>query len=73
MTYSEMKRLNRAELLELLSKQGQEIDDLKQQVVDANNKISNMKVLTEDSGSISDTVKIVMGMFEAAEKVADVV
>jgi hypothetical protein len=73
MTYSEMKRLNRAELLELLSKQGQEIDDLKQQVVDANNKISNMKVLTEDTGSITDTVKIVMGMFEAAEKVADVV
>ncbi len=71
MTDKELKRLSRAELLEMLIEQMKENEDLRSQLEEANKKLDNRKIIIENSGSIAEAALKLNGVFEAAEKAAE--
>lgn len=71
MTDKELKRLNRAELLEMLIEQIKENEDLRSQLEEANEKLSRRRIAVESSGSIAEAALKLNGVFEAAERAAE--
>ncbi|MBQ8752111.1 MAG: DNA repair protein [Clostridia bacterium] len=67
MTEKELKRLRRADLLELLIEQTQENLRLRQELEEARAKLADRAVRIERSGSLAEAAMQLSGVFEAAQ------
>lgn len=70
MTDNELKKLNRAELLELLVEQSKKIDELQSRLDEAEAKLAGRQILLDEAGSIAEASLRLNGVFEAAEEAA---
>lgn len=71
MTDKELKKLSRAELLEMLIAQSKEVASLKEQLQEANEKLEDRRIMIENSGSIAEAALRLNGVFEAAQNAAE--
>jgi len=72
MTDKELRKLSRAELLEILVMQGKTIDELKAQVEGLERKLEAQDVQIQNAGSIAEASMRLSGVFEAAERSAQI-
>lgn len=70
MTDKELKRLNRAELLEMLLAQMEENEKLNRQLQEARDALDNRQIAIEQSGTLAEAVMRLNGVFEAADQAA---
>lgn len=70
MTDKELKRLSRAELLELLLEQVEENEALRAEVADLKRQLADRIIVMENAGSIAEAALRLNGVFEAAEAAA---
>ncbi len=71
MTDEEFRKLRRSDLLELLLAQSEEIEQLKEQLSNAEEELADRKLVMENAGSIAEAALQLNGIFEAAQKAAD--
>lgn len=71
MTDKELKRLTRAELLELLLEQSKEVEALRQELADVRARLRDKNIVIENAGSIAEAALKLNGVFEAAQAAAD--
>lgn len=71
MTDRELKKLSRAELLELLLQETQENERLRKQLDKAQTLMESKIIKIENAGSIAEAALALNGVFEAAQKAAD--
>lgn len=71
MTDKELKKLSRAELLEMLLEQSKELEFTKQQLEIANKRLEERTIVLKQSGNIAEAALRLNGIFEAAQKAAD--
>lgn len=71
MTDRELKKLSRAELLELLLQQSKEIECLQAQLQRAREILSSREIRLQTAGSIAEAALALNGVFEAAQRAAD--
>ena len=67
----DLRRLGRAELLEMLITQTKENDKLRARLRDAENKLEKKALTIENAGSIAQAALQMNGVFEAAQRAAD--
>ena len=72
MTDKELQKLKRSELLEIMLGLQNELDWLKKENKDLKEQIDNKRIALEKSGSIAQAALEVTGIFESAQKAADV-
>ena len=70
MTNKELKRLSRAELLELLLEQVEENEALRAEIADLKGQLEDRVIKIENAGSIAEAALRLNGVFEAAEAAA---
>lgn len=70
MTNKELKKLSRAELLEMLIAQSKEVAALKEQLDKAEEQLNDRKIIIENAGSIAEASLQLNGVFEAAQNAA---
>lgn len=70
MTDKELKRLSRAELLELLISQMRENQRLEEELAAANEALQDRTIVIEQAGSIAEAALQLNGVFAAAEAAA---
>ena len=70
MTNKELKKLSRAELLEMLIAQSKEVAALKEQLEKAEEQLNDRKIIIENAGSIAEASLQLNGVFEAAQNAA---
>lgn len=70
MTEKEMKRLSRAELLELLLIQTRETERLKVKLEAARQQLANREIQIRESGSLAEAVLVVNNVVDAAQAAA---
>lgn len=68
MTDRELRKLSRADLLELLLKETQENERLRAELEEANKKLADRTILIENSGSLAEAALRMNGVFEAADR-----
>lgn len=71
MTEKELRKLGRAELLELLLEQAREFEALEQRLNAAEAALASRQVQLETCGSIAEASLKLSGVFEAAQKAAE--
>lgn len=71
MTDKELRKLSRADLLEMLLVQSKEVDRLRSELEEANRKLEDRKILLANSGSIAEAALKFNKVFEAAQMAAD--
>lgn len=71
MTDKELKKLSRAQLLELLVDQSREIDRLQKALDEANQKLELRELKLAQCGSIADASLAINEVFERAQQAAD--
>ena len=71
MTEKELKKLNRYQLLELLLMQTERADDLQHRLDELVQMVRSKKIQNGELGSIAAESLQVSGIFEAAQKAAD--
>lgn len=71
MTDKEVRKLRKAELLELLVELSEENDRLKEEIKELNQKLEDRKLKIDNCGSIAEASLVISGVFEAAQKAAD--
>ena len=71
MTDKELKKLSRAELLEMLLSQSRENEQLKQQLAEANEKLEAREISVDKAGTLAEAALKLNGVFEAAQAAAD--
>ena len=71
MTEKELLKLRRSELLEIMLAQSQEIDNLRQQLDEANAKLADREIRLSESGSIAEASLSLTNIFEEAQKAVD--
>ena len=71
MTENELKKLNRAELLELLLEQERENNRLRIEIRDLKVKLEDRDINIVESGNIADAALRIHGVFEAAQAAAE--
>lgn len=62
-----LKKLSRADLLEMLVDQGEELEILKQKLADTEAKLQQKELAINEAGSIADASLKLNGVFEAAQ------
>ena len=67
----DLRKLSRAELLELLVTQGQELERVKQQLDEQIRINQNREIMLSQAGNIAEAALALNGVFEAAQKAAD--
>ena len=67
---SELKKLNRAELLTMLISITEKCEDLERQLEEANKKLEERELKIAESGSLAEAVLKINGVMEAADKAA---
>ena len=70
MTDQELRKLSRADLLELLLAQSKENERLREQLRQAEEKLADRKIELETAGSIAQAALQLNGVFEAADRAA---
>ena len=70
MTTKELKKLSRADLLELLLAQTKRADDLEERLQQAYKQLSDKRIQLDEAGSIAQAALQINGIFEAAEAAA---
>ena len=71
MTERELKKLSRADLLELLLNERRENERLRQQLEEAERKLEDRRIQLEQAGSIAEAALQLNGVFAAAEAAAE--
>lgn len=71
MTDNELKRMSRADLLEILLAQSREIERLRDEVAELNDRLEEREILMSRSGSIAEASLRLNRVFEAAQKAAN--
>lgn len=71
MTEKELKRLSRAELLELLLIQTRETEHLRAKLEKANQQLADRELRVRESGSLAEAVLVINGVVEFAQAAAD--
>lgn len=71
MTDKELKKLSRADLLELLLASNRENERLRKQLDEAKELLANKEINIDHAGSIAEAALVLNGVFEAAQKAAD--
>lgn len=71
MTQREMRRLRRADLLELLITLSKENEQLQAELEEAKKQLAQRKIMIENAGSIAEAALRLNGVFEAAQAAAD--
>ena len=71
MTEKELLKLRRSELLEIMLAQSQEIDNLRQQLEEANAKLADREIRLSESGSIAEASLRLTHIVEEAQKAVD--
>ncbi len=72
MTDKELKRLSRRELLEMLLEQSRLLDSRQAEIDRLKAELENKNILLENSGSIAEAALKISGVFEAAQRAADI-
>lgn len=67
----ELRKMGRAELLEILVAQSEEIDLLKEQLAEANQKLEARELACKEAGSLAELSARISGLFESAQQTAD--
>jgi hypothetical protein len=67
----DLKKLSRADLLELLLAQTRELESLQQQLDELQARYDEREIVIKESGSIADAALKISGIFEAAQQAAD--
>lgn len=70
MTDKELKRLSRAQLLEMLLAQMEENEKLNQQLKKAQDALADRRIAIENVGSLAEAALKLNGVFEAADQAA---
>ena len=70
MTDKELKRLSRAELLEMLLAQAEENEKLKTRLGEMQTRLDNRQIMLAEAGSIAEAALQLNGVFQAAESAA---
>lgn len=70
MTDKELRRLSRAELLEMLLNQSREVESLRRQLREAQEKLESRQIVMDEAGNIAEAALAVNGVFEAAHQAA---
>lgn len=70
MTEKELRKLNRAELLEMLITQSKEVEELRAQVAELQKKLDDREIRLNQAGSIAEASVLLNGVFEAAQAAA---
>lgn len=71
MTDRELKKLSRAELLELLLDANRENERLRKQLEKVNALLADKTIQIENAGSIAEAALALNGVFETAQKAAE--
>jgi hypothetical protein len=71
MTTKDMKKLSRADLLNLLIMQTQENEELEKKLKEAEDIINSRRIVMEESGSIAEVALKMNDVFSTAQKAAD--
>lgn len=71
MTDKELRKLNRAQLLELLLEQAKEVERLREELEAARRELESRRILLAEAGSIAEAALKLNGIFEAAQRAAD--
>ena len=70
MTDRELRKLSRAELLELLLEESRENERLRAQLQEMNEKLADRAIRIERAGSIAEAALQLNGVFQEAEEAA---
>lgn len=70
MTDKELRRLSRAELLEMLIAQMEENKKLRKCLKKADEELSNRQIAMEKAGTMAEASLLLNGVFEAADRAA---
>lgn len=71
MTDKELRKLNRAELLEILLEQTKRVEALQAELELKNKELENRKIMIDRAGSIAEASLRLNEVFEAAQRAAD--
>lgn len=71
MNENELRKLKRVDLLELLISQGRENEELRHKLAEAEQKLADRQIKTDEAGSIAEAALKLNGVFEAAQAAAD--
>ena len=66
----ELRKLNRAELLEMLIAQSREVEELQAQVAELQKRLDDREICLNHAGSIAEASVLLNGVFEAAQAAA---
>lgn len=67
-----LKQLKKIELYEILLEQSKEIDRLKQELIETQQKLENKQIIIQEAGSLADAALKLTKIFEEAQKAADI-
>lgn len=67
----DLSKLSKKDLLEIMLKQGEEIDSLREQVRDLQAKLNDKEIKIAKAGSLAEASLAVTGIFEEAQKAAN--
>ncbi len=71
MTDQELRKLSRADLLELLLEQSRENEKLREELKQTQEKLASRKIEIDNAGSIAEAALKLNGVFEAAQQAAE--
>ena len=71
MTEKELLKLKKSELLEIMLAPSKEIDSLREQLAEAEEKLASRRIAIKESGSIAEASLKLTQIFEEAQKAAD--
>lgn len=67
-----LKQLKKIELYEILLAQSKEIDRLKQELIETQQKLENKQIIIQEAGSLAEAALKLTKIFEEAQKAADI-
>ena len=67
-----LKQLKKIELYEILLAQSKEIDRIKQELIETQQKLENKQIIIQEAGSLADAALKLTKIFEEAQKAADI-
>lgn len=72
MTDKNLKKLSRAQLLEILVQQAERIDELEEELDRTKEELESRRIKLEKAGSIAEAALSISGVFEDAQRAADI-
>ena len=72
MTDKNLKKLSRAQLLEILVQQAERIDELEEELDRTKEELESRRIKLEKAGSIAEAALLISGVFEDAQRAADI-